>query len=135
MTARLLPGDYRLLRGVHPVLSATVQVAAARYLDQGQVFRITSALRSAEEQEMLFRAGKTPLRSGSKHQLGLAVDLAILSRDRAVAYWDLDRYAVLHETMQSAFAFLDAASFGYALTWGGMWHSRDATHWELAVPA
>lgn len=126
---KLTEQDFRTLSYVHPLLSGAVLLAARGFFTSARCYRVTSGLRTPEEQEALWRAGKTSLRSGSKHQLGHAVDLAVLSGDRKTASWAIDDYKTLDLYMQAGF---DALTFGgVELVWGGRWKSVDATHWEL----
>lgn len=135
MSAVILPAlnsaDYVAMVKVHPLLQATVVLAARRYFRAQRCFRVTSGHRTADEQQALYEAGATKLRTGSKHQVGLAVDLAILTGDRSRAIWDLDEYRALDLVMQAAFR--DLSFGGVYLVWGGSWRDRDGPHWQLEV--
>lgn len=129
--------DHATLSRVHPVLAATVYLAVARFrvLHPEQV-RVTSGLRTPEEQRRLVAAGVSR-NPASAHLDGLAVDLAILNADRSRALWDFPRYEVLNGFMQKAFRELTFRHGDYdgkpvLLLWGGVWtHLRDGVHWEL----
>lgn len=126
---RLRQDDFAALAGVHPLLSAIIIAGADE--PGAPLFRVTSGLRTAEEQERLWAQGVTPLRSGSLHQRGRAVDIAILSPDRGRAIWSLDEYFALNGIFQAIVR--QWAVPGAAVIWGGGWKSVDATHWELSL--
>lgn len=125
--------DYVRLQYVHPVLAATVCLCYARYTALGMgPFRVTSGFRTDAEQAKLQAAGKSRT-SESLHERGLAVDLAILSKDRSVAYWEMGKYEALNAFMQKAFQPFRAIHPDGALVWGGNWRTfRDGVHWELS---
>jgi len=120
--------DFIALQYVHPQLAACVVLAHRRYetLRPDRTFRVTSGLRTLAAQKALVAAGKSRTME-SYHLDGLAVDLAILSRDRKQAFWTLPAYEYLNSLMQRA-----AAEVGCDLEWGGNWSSfKDGVHWQL----
>lgn len=120
--------DYQTLQYVHPALSACVILAHGRYrhLRYDRDFRVTSGFRTLAEQQRLVKAGKSKTLQ-SYHLEGMAVDLAILSRDRSKAFWELSAYKYLNDCMQYA-----AQQVGIRLTWGGDWIKlRDGVHWQV----
>lgn len=120
--------DCITLQYVHPKLSACVLIAYRRYetLRPDRTFRVTSGFRTEAEQARLLRAGKAQTMN-SLHRYGLAVDLAILTRDRQSAIWDFEAYRYLNGIMQGA-----AQTLGITIQWGGEWIKlRDGVHWQL----
>jgi hypothetical protein len=74
--------------------------------------------RSREEQERLIELGLSQTRH-SKHMVGLAVDLALIDRGKAV--WDMEAFRPLGEYWESLGG-----------VWGGRWKNlRDGCHFEL----
>lgn len=106
----------------------TVLALFARMAKRGYPMVLLEGYRSPERQDML--AGKGPHVTNarayqSKHQYGIAVDLAPIRDDRLVISerdpWAMAAYQALGE---------EAAASG--LTWGGHWAMRDLGHIEMA---
>lgn len=123
--------DHKRLQGVHPLLigvlfRAEEEVRRHAYTLFPHCIRVTSGVRTLEEQKVLVLKGASQtLRS--KHLEGLAVDLAILTKDRQTALWEIGLYRRFNMYMQQA-----ADSYGARLTWGGDWAKlRDGCHWQL----
>lgn len=84
-------------------------------------------LRSAEEQNLLFKEGASKADGYlklSKHQLGRAVD--VFAYVDGGASWKKEHLAMI------ACAVLQSASeLGHKLKWGGLWKWEDMPHFEL----
>ena len=81
-------------------------------------------IRGSQEQNRLFREGKSKARAGeSPHNYGAAVDLI-----HGVKAWNLTRkqWALVGHIGKET-----AASAGLKVTWGGEWEFYDPAHWEL----
>lgn len=118
---------------VHPVLSATVLLAASRYrvFRPSHILRVTSGLRTEAAQAALVKKGASRTMA-SKHLEGLAVDLAIIRGGEAI--WSLDTFREFDGFMQKAFREVIGSLEGESmrLFWGGHWVTlRDGPHWEL----
>lgn len=123
--------DHKRLQGVHPLLIACVfraeeQVRRHEYTLFPHCIRVTSGVRTIEEQRELVRRGASQTMK-SYHLDGLAVDLAILTKDRSKALWEIGLYRRFNMYMQEA-----AEQLGARLTWGGTWPKLvDGVHWQL----
>lgn len=130
----LTRNDFDALRGVDLRLALTV-IRAAKLVslaEKGWVFRVTSGLRTREEQIEHVGSGASHTLD-SKHLHGLAVDLAILAPDRSAAFWEFWLYRELADIMSTAHREV-AAEHGFtpSLFWGGNWPKlRDGPHFEL----
>lgn len=122
----------KLLQDVDPRLACTVLLAARTWNEKTHLrFRVSSGLRTRDEQRRLMAAGKSWVSDPEKsyHVTARAVDLAILSADRTKAHWDFGLYQKLNQHMVSA-----AMQIGLHpddLTWGGSWKQRDGVHWQV----
>ncbi len=114
-----------LLPAVQPLATEFLRQTKAR----GWFFKITSAMRTYEEQNALYEQGRskpgarvTNARGGySNHNFGLAFDVTLFTADGKTPIWESPVYA-------------QAALIGKALglTWGGDWQSiKDEPHYEL----
>lgn len=112
---------------VDPRLVVPVVCACVRWERRAKkLVRVTGGLRTKEEQRKLVAAGKSRTMK-SYHVRGRALDLAILDRTGAVAYWEHDLFEDLNAHIQ-----YDALEMGVMITWGGHWSSLvDAVHWQL----
>ena len=123
------------LKGIHPDL---VKVVKEAIKITKQDFMVVQGVRTAEEQNKLFRQGRTRpgkvvtqldgFKKKSNHQVkddgyGYAVDLCPYPID-----WnDLDKFKVISEAMTQA-----SRKLGVKITWGGNWKSfKDYPHYEL----
>lgn len=111
-----------------PRFTQPVLRVLARLQERGYVFVLLEGYRSPERQEKLANLGShvTNARAfQSKHQFGLAVDLAPVRDGRLVISerdpWALQAYMVLGEEAEKA-----------GLTWGGRWWFKDYGHVEVA---
>lgn len=101
--------------------------------------RVVYGFRSFEEQERLFRLGKSQKRGGkSAHNSGMAID--IIHMERAWSDMPFDGWKLL-----ASILFEQAHSMDLNLRWGGDWNQNgvaviddpaenfwDAAHWEIA---
>lgn len=82
-------------------------------------------VRSADEQERLYKLGRTKARAGqSPHNHGLAVDVVHFGK-----FWDLT------EKQWSVVGLIGkevARRRNLKVTWGGDWAFYDPAHWEIA---
>lgn len=130
----LTPACLKTLTGIDVRLAAAVQAAAVLYgsTQREFVFRVTSGYRTPDEQRRLVRSGASQT-VNSYHLTGRAVDLAILDKYRANAFWDLPKYSYLNTFMQRG--CLAVGLPANAVTWGGNFPTlRDGVHWQLELP-
>lgn len=101
----------------------------ARMETRGYRMALLEGSRSAERQEMLFQQGPgvTRARGGrSKHQYGLAADIAPLREGRLMIS-ERDPWAA------AAYRTLGEEAENLGLAWGGRWAMRDLGHVESAA--
>ena len=102
------------LDGVEPELVSVVKRAIAlTKIDFGVVY----GMRTKEEQEKLFAAGKSQTMK-SKHLVGRAVDLMAYVDGKGC--WELNVYDDLCDAMKAA-----AEELGIAIKWGAAWSEGD----------
>mgnify|MGYP000277043351 FL=1 len=102
------------LDGVDPSLVSVVKRAIAlTKIDFGVVY----GMRTEEEQEKLFAAGKSQTMK-SKHLVGRAVDLMAYVDGKGC--WELNVYDDLCDAMKAA-----AKELGIAIKWGAAWSEGD----------
>jgi len=102
------------LEGVEPELVSVVKRAIAlTKIDFGVVY----GMRTEEEQEKLFAAGKSQTMK-SKHLVGRAVDLMAYVDGKGC--WELNVYDDLCDAMKAA-----AEELGIAIKWGAAWSEGD----------
>ncbi|CAM2985476.1 M15 family metallopeptidase [Vibrio neptunius] len=112
--------------GIHRDLKAVVK----RAIELSPFdFGITCGLRTAEQQNALFKKGASQLDGYSKisrHQTGHAVDFVVYDENGKVT-WGFSYYE------QVSWAFKQAArELGVSIVWGGDWTSfKDGPHVEL----
>lgn len=112
-----------------PVFLRQVLVLLARLEARGYGFTLLEGWRSPERQESLAQAGPhvTQARAmQSRHQFGLAADLAPL-RDGRVVISERDPWA------WQAYQALGEEAEALGLTWGGRWNLRDYGHVEAPI--
>lgn len=129
------------LKGVDPRLVAIVREAALR-LQPTLRFLVVEGLRTKERQAQLWAKGRTTpgpkvtWSEHSKHQDGLAVDLAPLAADGSVDWTNLKAFDAVAKAMFSAAQVLE-----YRIRWGADWDmdgtprergESDSPHFELA---
>ena len=106
------------LEGVKPELVKVVKRAIElTKIDFGVIY----GLRSEEEQQKLFDAGKSQTMK-SKHLTGDAVDLMAYVDGKAS--WELNLYDDLADAMKWA-----ASENDTKIRWGAAWHIPDITEW------
>lgn len=113
---------------LNPVFTQLVLRVLARLEKRGYVFVLLEGYRSPERQEKLADMGAhvTGARAfQSKHQFGLAVDLAPMREGRLVISerepWAMAAYQALGEESEKL-----------GLVWGGRWWFKDYGHVEIA---
>lgn len=113
---------------LNPVFTQSVLRVLARLEERGYVFVLLEGYRSPERQEKLADMGAhvTGARAfQSKHQFGLAVDLAPMREGRLVISerepWAMAAYQALGEESEKL-----------GLVWGGRWWFKDYGHVEIA---
>lgn len=121
MSFRLSSRSRARLIGVHPALTAVVEVAITRTPVD---FMITEGLRTAERQAALVKAGASRT-TRSRHLTGHAVDVAALVEGQV--RWDWPLYGRIAQAFKAA-----AWDLKTPLIWGGDWKTlRDGPHFEL----
>lgn len=127
MPFKLSERSKKHMRGIDPRLIEIADLAIKiTVIDFG--IPATGGLRTAEEQNDLYRAAKSKADGYvkiSQHQLGDALDFYAYVDDKAS--WNTEHLATV------AAAFLQAASMlGHKLQWGGLWKSfKDMPHVQL----
>ena len=113
------------LEGVHPDMVNTVK----RAIELTKVdFGVTYGVRTLEEQEKLYKAGRSQTMK-SKHLEGKAVDLMAYVNGRAC--WELNVYDDIADAMAEA-----ATQVGVPICWGAAWgtpempYPMDIRNWE-----
>ena len=87
-------------------------------------FSITQGVRTVEQQQALFNAGKSQTMR-SRHLSGNAVDIAILENGKIT--WEFDRYNTVAAHIKAV-----AKSMDIPVEWGGDWLSfKDGPHFQL----
>lgn len=114
---------------LNPAFVQSVLVVLARLEERGYSFALLEGYRSPERQEKLADLGGhvTNARAfQSKHQYGMAADLAPLREGRLQISerdpWAMQAYAALGEEAEKA-----------GLVWGGRWWFKDYGHVEVAA--
>lgn len=115
---------------LEPVFRDRLERVIDRLGRRGYRFQLIEGYRTPERQEQLLAMPVRVTYAGawqSRHQFGLAADLAPISAGRVLVSADseeaLGAYKALGEEAEAA-----------GLTWGGRWTLRDYGHVELAVP-
>ena len=112
------------LFGVDPLLAVPLWAAAVDHnaVNPNAPVVFTEGLRTAERQASLRASGASQV-AQSKHQIGMAVDVAILSGGEVVS--EFEDYRVFWQRVRQ----YDHAK---RIRWGGDWpFLRDACHFEL----
>jgi hypothetical protein len=104
------------LASVNPELASRVHVMASSFAARGVQLRVVSGLRSTAQQAVLYaNRASNPLPVAvpgtSKHEQGLAVDLAFTGR--------------------SSWSEIGAMGESLGLKWGGRFSKKDPPHFEL----
>ena len=109
------------LKGVHPDLVRVIEEAIK---ESPYDFFITQGLRTLEQQQALFNAGKSQTMR-SRHLSGHAVDIAVI--DNGTVTWDFDKYKAVADHIKAVAKLNDIP-----INWGGDWRSfKDGPHFEL----
>ena len=109
------------LNGVHPDLVRVIEEAIK---GSPYDFSITQGLRTLEQQQALFNAGKSQTMR-SRHLSGHAVDIAVI--DNGTVTWDFDKYKVVADHIKDVAKLNDVP-----INWGGDWVTfKDGPHFEL----
>lgn len=113
---------------LNPRFTQSVLYVFARLQARGYEFALLEGYRSPERQEKLADLGKQVTNARafqSKHQFGLAVDLAPVRDGRLFISerdpWAMEAYTALGDEAEKA-----------GLTWGGRWWFKDYGHLEVA---
>lgn len=92
-------------------------------------FAITDGLRSTEEQQNLYKLGKSKcdgLIKKSKHQLGKAIDIMCYDKNNK-GTWDFKYYEEISKLFKQK-----AVELNIKIKWGGDWvNFKDGVHFEL----
>jgi peptidoglycan L-alanyl-D-glutamate endopeptidase CwlK len=121
---------------LHPEIRDIVTYIFTQSKRNNIYFRITQALRSFEEQELLYSIGRygdtrkivTNARGGhSWHNYGLAFDFALMDKDYKNINWDMD--SDHNENNFSDWIVNLAKKEGFS--WGGDWKFKDYPHLEI----
>ena len=100
------------LKGVHPDLVRVIEEAIK---ESPYDFFITQGLRTLEQQQALFNAGKSQTMR-SRHLSGHAVDIAVI--DNGTVTWDFDKYKAVADHIKAVAKLNDIP-----INWGGDWRS------------
>lgn len=123
--------------GLHPIVEAKANALEAAAAKKGIVILITDGYRSAEEQNALYRQGRsdpgaivTNAKGGdSYHNYGLAVDFALRTADGGVI-WDMEADGNGNGKSDWMEVVALARQLGFA--WGGDWQSfPDYPHLQM----
>ena len=115
------PKSKERLNGVHPDLVRVIEEAIK---GSPYDFSITQGLRTLEQQQALFNAGKSQTMR-SRHLSGHAVDIAVI--DNGTVTWDFDKYKVVADHIKDVAKLNDVP-----INWGGDWVTfKDGPHFEL----
>lgn len=115
------------LKGIHPDLLRL----ATRALQLSNVdFTVVQGVRSAAAQFAAYRAGKSQIKSGGRHQYGCAIDVEAIDPATGKATWVVS--TGLYSKINLAF---EAASNELKIPyrWGGTFSFGDYGHYELPV--
>lgn len=85
-------------------------------------FAVTCGLRTFDEQQALFDAGKTKTMN-SKHLSGLAVDVVAIVDGRLS--WDIEHYCVIADAFKRA-----SNELSVPVRWGGSWYVDDIGQYD-----
>ena len=110
--------------GVHPDLLDWSRAFLKELQRRGMPFFVHDYVRTKEQQDALFKAGRSKARFGqSAHNFGMAADILHFGR-----FWDLSKkeWAVVGLIGKEV-----ARRRNIKITWGGDWKFYDPAHWEL----
>jgi len=120
-----------LLATLRPELEPKIRALLEHAAAAGIPLVVTSATRTAAEQDRLYAQGRTtpgPIvtevrAGGSYHNFGLAADVALLGPDGPT--WPED---------DALWSRIGAIGKSLGLTWGGTFPTPDRPHFELRIP-
>lgn len=111
------------LKGVDEGLQSVIKSSIT---DSPLDFVVTCGLRTLEEQQILFKLGKSKTMK-SKHITGKAVDIAVLVDGKI--NWELKNYKIVASHIKKV-----AKSMGIPIVWGGDWKTFiDGPHFEVGT--
>lgn len=125
----------RLLKEVSISLRILAESVFVKLQNTPVSFKITSGLRSEEEQMELFLKGNSPcdgVKYKSKHQSGNAIDF-MASYEGKDTFDDIEYYYYIARNFE-----IEALNFGFNIKWGGWFKKKngqrfiDGMHIELA---
>jgi len=124
MTFKLSSRSLGKLEGVNSVLVDTVK----RAIEVSKVdFGVIYGVRSLEEQEKLYKAGRSQTMK-SRHliqQDGTSHAVDLMAYDGSDPSWDIVMYDDIADAMKEA-----AIETGVKICWGAAWHIDDIAKWD-----
>lgn len=113
------------MKGVHPDL---IRLAWAALAVSKVDFGVVEGLRSANDQLRAFRAGKSKIKSGGRHQFGCAIDVIAIDPDTGKKTYvtSTGLYKAINDAFKTA-----SAKTGIPYRWGGTFSFGDYGHFEL----
>lgn len=111
-------------KGAHPDILDFERIFIRRMAKMSVPMFAHCVIRTDEEQDRLFKAGRSKARAGqSPHGEGYAVDIV-----HGLKAWDMDEktWAILGHLGKEV-----AAANGIDIEWGGDWAFYDPAHWQL----
>lgn len=131
------PKNITPVTAMHPIVATKQAELKAEAADRGISIVITDGLRTVQEQDALYRQGRTAdgqivtnVKGGdSFHQYGLAFDFALRAKDGEVL-WDL-KYDGNHNGLSDWMEVVSIAK-RKGFSWGGDWENfRDYPHLQM----
>jgi peptidoglycan L-alanyl-D-glutamate endopeptidase CwlK len=122
---------------LHPIVQAKQAELTAAVKKKGITILVTDGFRSVEEQDALYRKGRsdgdqivTNVKGGaSYHNYGLAIDFALRTKDGGVV-WDLEYDG--NRNGEADWMEVVAVAKELGFTWGGDWDNfRDYPHLQM----
>lgn len=124
MTFKFGTASKAKLAKVHPDLRKVAERAIAI---SPRDFTIVQGLRTAAQQLAAFKAGKSQIKSGGRHQYGYAIDFCVLDLDtNGLAWNDIKGFQQVWLAFQQA-----GKDLKVPLRWGGTFSFGDFGHVEL----
>lgn len=125
MTYRWSDASLSAMTGIHPDLRKLADAALVRSKVD---FKVVEGLRSAAKQLAAYKAGKSKIKSGGRHQFGCAID--VIAIDPVTHKPTYVTSTGLYKKIEAAFAEASAAT-GIVHRWGGTFSFGDYGHFEL----
>lgn len=113
----------RKLAGVHPDLRKVAERAIAI---SPRDFTIVQGLRTAAQQLAAYKAGKSQIKSGGRHQYGYAIDFCVLTPGGFLDWDNIKGFQQVWLAFQQA-----GKELKIPLRWGGTFSFGDFGHVEL----